>query len=137
MPWGASRSRTAREAARLRGDFVDIGGRPFPIRRQLLDDVNAQNLTAAIEGLNRALLVFPAPRDELVEILGRRFGATTSRADAERDAAIDRGEATADLKYQVPATIAADVTVVVLNDTGHWILEEKPKETTDALVKFL
>jgi len=25
----------------------------------------------------------------------------------------------------------------VLNDTGHWILEEKPKETTEALVKFL
>jgi pimeloyl-ACP methyl ester carboxylesterase len=33
--------------------------------------------------------------------------------------------------------VATDVTVVVLNDTGHWILEEKPKETTDALVKFL
>jgi pimeloyl-ACP methyl ester carboxylesterase len=33
--------------------------------------------------------------------------------------------------------VAADVTVVVLNDTGHWILEEKPKETIDALVKFL
>ena len=33
--------------------------------------------------------------------------------------------------------VAADVTVVVLNDSGHWILEEKPKETTDALVKFL
>jgi pimeloyl-ACP methyl ester carboxylesterase len=33
--------------------------------------------------------------------------------------------------------VAADVAVVVLNDTGHWILEEKPKETIDALVKFL
>ena len=33
--------------------------------------------------------------------------------------------------------VADDVTVVVLKDTGHWILEEKPKETTDALVKFL
>ena len=29
------------------------------------------------------------------------------------------------------------MTVIVLKDTGHWILEEKPKETTDALVKFL
>ena len=29
--------------------------------------------------------------------------------------------------------VAANVTVVVLNDTGHWILEEKPKETTDAM----
>jgi len=25
----------------------------------------------------------------------------------------------------------------VLKDTGHWILEERPKETIDALVKFL
>ena len=33
--------------------------------------------------------------------------------------------------------VATDVTVVVLKDTGHWILEERPKETTDALVKFL
>jgi len=24
-----------------------------------------------------------------------------------------------------------------LPNTGHWILEEKPKETTDALVNFL
>jgi pimeloyl-ACP methyl ester carboxylesterase len=33
--------------------------------------------------------------------------------------------------------VASDVTIVVLKDTGHWILEERPKETTDALVKFL
>jgi pimeloyl-ACP methyl ester carboxylesterase len=33
--------------------------------------------------------------------------------------------------------VASDVTVVVLKDTGHWILEENPKETTAALVKFL
>ena len=33
--------------------------------------------------------------------------------------------------------VATNVTVVVLKDTGHWILEERPKETSDALVKFL
>jgi pimeloyl-ACP methyl ester carboxylesterase len=33
--------------------------------------------------------------------------------------------------------VATDVTVVVLKDTGHWILEESPKETTEALQKFL
>jgi pimeloyl-ACP methyl ester carboxylesterase len=33
--------------------------------------------------------------------------------------------------------VANDVTVVVLKDTGHWILEERPKETTEALIKFL
>ena len=33
--------------------------------------------------------------------------------------------------------VASDVTGVVLNDTGHWVLEERPQETTEALVKFL
>jgi pimeloyl-ACP methyl ester carboxylesterase len=33
--------------------------------------------------------------------------------------------------------VADDVTVLVLPDTGHWTLEERPKETTDALVNFL
>src|SRR6202011_547584 len=33
--------------------------------------------------------------------------------------------------------VASDPTIVVLKETGHWILEERPKETTDALVKFL
>jgi pimeloyl-ACP methyl ester carboxylesterase len=33
--------------------------------------------------------------------------------------------------------VADDPTVVVLPNAGHWILEEKPKETTDALLNFL
>jgi pimeloyl-ACP methyl ester carboxylesterase len=33
--------------------------------------------------------------------------------------------------------VANNVRVVVLKDTGHWILEERPKETTEALLKFL
>src|ERR1700674_3416235 len=33
--------------------------------------------------------------------------------------------------------IASDVTVVVLEDTGHWILEERPEETISALSRFL
>lgn len=33
--------------------------------------------------------------------------------------------------------VAADVTTVVLKDTGHWVLEERPRETTEALAKFL
>jgi pimeloyl-ACP methyl ester carboxylesterase len=33
--------------------------------------------------------------------------------------------------------VATDVRVVVLSNTGHWILEERSKETTDALVEFL
>jgi len=33
--------------------------------------------------------------------------------------------------------VATDATVVVLKDTGHWVMEERPKETTEALLKFL
>jgi len=33
--------------------------------------------------------------------------------------------------------VATDVSVAVLKNTGHWVLEERPKETTDALVTFL
>src|SRR6202043_3957080 len=33
--------------------------------------------------------------------------------------------------------VATDVTVVVLKDTGHGGLEERPKDTTEALMKFL
>ena len=33
--------------------------------------------------------------------------------------------------------VATDVTVIELKDTGHWLMEERPKETMDALVAFL
>jgi pimeloyl-ACP methyl ester carboxylesterase len=33
--------------------------------------------------------------------------------------------------------VATNVTVLVLKNTGHWVMEEQPKQTTDALEKFL
>ena len=42
-----------------------------------------------------------------------------------------------DVLAQQMKLVASDVTSVVLKDTGHWVLEERPKETTEALVKFL
>jgi pimeloyl-ACP methyl ester carboxylesterase len=33
--------------------------------------------------------------------------------------------------------VAADATMVVLKDCGHWVMEEQPRETTAALMKFL
>jgi pimeloyl-ACP methyl ester carboxylesterase len=33
--------------------------------------------------------------------------------------------------------VATGATMVVLKDCGHWVMEEKPKETIDALIKFL
>jgi pimeloyl-ACP methyl ester carboxylesterase len=42
-----------------------------------------------------------------------------------------------DVLGQQMKLVATNVTVVVLKDTGHWVMEERPKETTAALVKFL
>jgi pimeloyl-ACP methyl ester carboxylesterase len=33
--------------------------------------------------------------------------------------------------------VASDVQVIVLKDTGHWLMEERPEETMTALVEFL
>jgi pimeloyl-ACP methyl ester carboxylesterase len=33
--------------------------------------------------------------------------------------------------------VATDVKLISLKDTGHWVMEERPKETTDALLSFL
>jgi putative redox protein len=56
---------------------VSLGGRPFTIRKEFIDDVSAAKLTAAVSGLKRALLVLHAPRDQTVGIenAGEIFGA--------------------------------------------------------------
>jgi pimeloyl-ACP methyl ester carboxylesterase len=33
--------------------------------------------------------------------------------------------------------VGSDVTTIVLEDTGHWLMEERPQETMAALMKFL
>lgn len=47
---------------------VTLAGRKFRIRRQFLEDIENSKLDAAIGSLKRALLVFHAPRDEIVGI---------------------------------------------------------------------
>jgi putative redox protein len=47
---------------------VSIGGRPFRIKRQFLDDVEDDSMARAIQDLGRALLVFHSPRDAIVSI---------------------------------------------------------------------
>ena len=56
---------------------VDLGGRPFTIRRQFLDDLSGQKMKEAIANLRRALLVCHAPLDRTVgiECAGAIFGA--------------------------------------------------------------
>jgi uncharacterized OsmC-like protein/pimeloyl-ACP methyl ester carboxylesterase len=47
---------------------VTLVGRPFRIRRELLDDVAEQNLATRIADLHKALLVFHSPTDDTVGI---------------------------------------------------------------------
>jgi pimeloyl-ACP methyl ester carboxylesterase len=51
--------------------------------------------------------------------------------------AIGGEKANGTLLGQQMKIVASDATMIVLKDTGHWVLEERPKETTDALLKFL
>lgn len=51
--------------------------------------------------------------------------------------AIGGEKANGALLGQQMTLVASDARMVVLKDTGHWVLEERPKETTDALVNFL
>lgn len=48
----------------------------------------------------------PARLIELVDILGRQYGAASARPDAEIDDAITRGDTTIDLVYHVPDHVA-------------------------------
>jgi len=47
---------------------IVLGGRPFRVRRELLDDLSGQRLAEHITGLQKALLIFHAPGDDIVGI---------------------------------------------------------------------
>lgn len=51
--------------------------------------------------------------------------------------AIGGEEGNGKLLGQQMKLVATDATMVVLEDCGHWVLEEKRKETVDALINFL
>ena len=51
--------------------------------------------------------------------------------------AIGGDKAYGELLGQQVKIVASDAKVVVLKKTGHWVLEENPKGTTDALMNFL
>jgi len=47
---------------------VNLGGRNFTIKKQFLDDLSDQKLLGAVASLHKALIVFHAPRDEVVSV---------------------------------------------------------------------
>jgi uncharacterized OsmC-like protein/pimeloyl-ACP methyl ester carboxylesterase len=59
----------AEETLRDRGIAeVNLGGRPFTIKRQFLDDLEQHELPFAVKSLRKALLIMHAPLDDIVEI---------------------------------------------------------------------
>ncbi len=56
---------------------VSLGGRPFTIRKQFLEDIAEQKMLEAIGSLRKALLIFHGPLDEIVTVdnAARIFGA--------------------------------------------------------------
>jgi len=57
------------DTLRERGEAtVDLGGRPFLMKQQFLDDLEKQDLNASIRSLRKALLIMHAPLDDVVEI---------------------------------------------------------------------
>jgi putative redox protein len=66
------------EAIHARGDGeVEIGGRPFRIRREFLTDVAEQRLLDHVKDVRKALLIFHSPVDAIVGIenAGKLFAA--------------------------------------------------------------
>lgn len=51
--------------------------------------------------------------------------------------AIGGGKANGELLGRQMKLVATDATVLVLKNTGHWLMEERPQQTMDALLKFL
>ena len=47
---------------------VNIGGRSFSIKKQLLDDIENQNLMHAINNLNAGILIMHSPEDKIVSL---------------------------------------------------------------------
>lgn len=76
----------------------------------------------------------------LVDTLGRRYAASTARPDAEVDAAFERGEASIDLTYTVPAHVveAADRLAALMAEADEFCRAEKmlTLERTPTLVRF-
>lgn len=47
---------------------VLLGGRPFVIKEQFLDDIENQNIAKEINDLDKSLLIFHSPQDQVVRI---------------------------------------------------------------------
>jgi uncharacterized OsmC-like protein/fermentation-respiration switch protein FrsA (DUF1100 family) len=115
---------------------VDIGGRPFTLRRGFVDDLARHDQRQRIAGLRRALLVLHSPRDTTVGIdqassifqaarhpksfvsLDSADHLLTQAADAEYAAQVIAAWASRYLQAKAPLRAGGDSGQVVVQDTG-------------------
>jgi hypothetical protein len=71
--------------------------------------------------------VLPSRLRELIDILGRRFEASTSRADIDLQAAVERGDPTVDLTYHVSTDVVAEMVVgtELMDDADEFCRQER------------
>jgi uncharacterized protein len=95
------------EAIEERGEAqVELGGRPFRIKRQFLVDAAEQNLTRQVAELGRALLVMHSPADEVVSISNATRIFVTAEHPKSFVSLVDAGHL---LPHRSDAVYAADL----------------------------
>jgi uncharacterized OsmC-like protein/alpha-beta hydrolase superfamily lysophospholipase len=115
---------------------VQLGGRPFKMRRAFIDDLRAHDQRQRIAGLRRALLVLHAPHDSTVDIdnassifrtarhpksfvsLDNADHLLTRPTDASYAADVIAAWAARYLQHKVPLRSADDDGQVVVEETG-------------------
>jgi putative redox protein len=123
---------------------VDIGGRPFRIRKQFLEDLDSRNLGAELGDLDAALLVMHAPLDKIVGIsnaeriykAARGYKSFVSLADADHllGRADDARYAAEVLAAWAGRYIAEDGSDERQAREGHVLVEELERPYTNRVV---
>src|SRR5258708_6186137 len=113
-------------------DLPGIGDSAIPA-----DGLDMKSAAMRVHGLARKLGV------EKARVVGHDIGLMVAYAYLARRKltmpvlSIGGEKSLGEALAQQMKLVASDVTVVALKDSGHWIMEERPKETIEALVKFL
>jgi pimeloyl-ACP methyl ester carboxylesterase len=100
-----------------------------------IPEADRKAYTAAYSGPGRMragwayFTAFPQTARDFAQLAQTKLTMPVLSIGGEKSLGVALGEET--------KLVAVNVTVVVIKNAGHWILEENPKETTDALQKFL
>jgi len=121
---------------------VSIGGRPFTIKKQFIDDLENNDLPKTISELKKPLIVFHSPQDEIVDIknaekiytsahhpksyvsLDRADHLLTNKRDATYVGEVIASWADRYVNLEKELDLETDRQVVVRNEAGNGLLTE-------------